>query len=148
MTRNIQINLNHARQSQDLLLRTMEERTVDLAVIVEPHSIPNDDRRHGSAGWVPTVAITWQGASHDCVLMDKGQSYFGVLWNNIVVIDVYFSPSKTLGQFGAYLNKLDRVLDNYRGKPLVLLGDLNARSLEWDVRSNTRGDMLADWAAA
>lgn len=103
MARIVQVNLNHARQSQDLLLRTMEEKTVDLAVIAEPRSIPSDDRWHESAGRVPTVAITWQGASHDHIYvpLDRRQGYSVVLWNNIMVIGIYFSPSKTLRQFGA-----------------------------------------------
>lgn len=62
----------------------------------------------------------------------------------MVVIGVYFSPNRTLRQFSAFLDELGYILNKYRGGPVVLLGDLNARSLGWDVVTNSRGDLLAD----
>lgn len=40
------------------------------------------------------------------------------------------------------------MIRRYRLNPILVAGDFNARSMEWDVRRNTRGDLLADWAAA
>lgn len=55
----MQVNLNHARRAQDLLLQFMDERGSSVAIISEPYRVPA-----GNPQWVGspdgTAAIKWR----------------------------------------------------------------------------------------
>lgn len=63
MTIIIQANLNHARQAYDLLSKRMSGIKGGLAVILEPHTVPDDNRWFASSERVPMVALSWQGVA-------------------------------------------------------------------------------------
>ena len=55
----VQINLNHSARAQDLLLQTMAERGLGLAVAAEPYRIP---QRNGVGDTMGTVAVIRAGS--------------------------------------------------------------------------------------
>lgn len=57
----IQININHSVGAQDILFQTMTEWKAELAIISEPHRIP--DSLDWTADLKNTVAIVRNGAS-------------------------------------------------------------------------------------
>lgn len=146
MAKLVQINANHARHSHDLLLQTMRERDVDLAVIAEPHNIGDDGCWFGSDDARPTAAIFWrrETTSLSCLLRTRGRGYVAVTWRGIIAVSCYISPSKPTSQFETILDDLSAVIRRYKLNPILVIGDFNARSMEWDVRRNIRGDLLAD----
>lgn len=59
----LQTNLNHARQTQNLFCNTLRERGIGLAIVAEPHIIPENN-----PNWVGstcgTVAIVRESTQH------------------------------------------------------------------------------------
>lgn len=152
MTTIIQANLNHTRQAHDLLVKRMSEVNGGLAVILEPHIVPTDNRCCTwctSAERIPTVALSWQGVTGKqiCCPIINGPGFALVEWNDIVVIGCYFLPNRRLSNFVSYLDDLTLIINRHRGRPLMVLGDFNARTIQWDRVTNTKGEVLADWAA-
>jgi len=92
INRLLQINLNHARHAQDLLMQIMTERKAGIAVVTEPYKISHDhpcwaaDKNGGSA------AIVWRKTESplSCRLIESGRRYVSVKWGDAHVIGVYF----------------------------------------------------------
>ncbi|KAI5638620.1 endonuclease-reverse transcriptase domain-containing protein [Phthorimaea operculella] len=50
--------------------------------------------------------------------------------------------------YEAYLNKVEAIVRNYLPRPVLVLGDFNARSRVWgDMEDTIKGDTLLEWAA-
>lgn len=148
-TRAIQINLNHARQAQELLHQTMAELGAGLAFIAEPYSVPqNHPHWHGSTDG--TAACLWRCTGEDaasCTLLEAGEGYVAVKWGDITAISVYLSPNLRRAEFEARLDAVGRCLNAYSPAPCIVAGDFNAKSSLWgSTRSNLRGNILEEWA--
>jgi hypothetical protein len=65
------------------------------------------------------------------------------------VVGVYVSPNSGLDAYGDFLDGMSTCMRRRcRSRQVLILGDFNARSLQWgDTRTNARGRMLSDWAA-
>ncbi|XP_044779814.1 uncharacterized protein LOC123327459 [Drosophila simulans] len=138
----IQLNLNHCTAAQDLLVQTVRERRVELALLSEPYRTPASpdwafDRTKKAAIWRcsrETQQIT-------DVLSDIGfvRARVGRWW----VYSVYLAPSLTLIAFS---RALDRLAADARGRTQVLIaGDFNAWSESWgSSTTNARGRMVLE----
>lgn len=69
------------------------------------------------------------------------QFVFGLLWSR-PLIGCYISPKASIQEFQHFLALAQDLL---RG-PGILIGDLNARAVQWDDTHNRRGPALARWA--
>ena len=144
----LQGNLNHCRAAQDLLLHTVAERLIALAVVAEPYRIPDHPRWFSDEG--DSVAIYWSGGQGDppCTLLEKGQGFVTVKWGPLVVVGCYVSPNCTLAAYEVYLDGVRDCVRRNSPCPVIVLGDFNARSRTWgDVRDGARGETVLEWAA-
>ncbi|XP_044779785.1 uncharacterized protein LOC123327435 [Drosophila simulans] len=138
----LRLNLNHCTAAQDLLVQTVRERRVELALLSEPYRTPASpdwafDRTKKAAIWRcsrETQQIT-------DVLSDIGfvRARVGRWW----VYSVYLAPSLTLIAFS---RALDRLAADARGRTQVLIaGDFNAWSESWgSSTTNARGRMVLE----
>jgi hypothetical protein len=144
------LNVNHSGPSQDLLIKTMEDEGASLAIVTEVHRVPcGDDRWVASAEDPPTVAITWKGAARPRITrkLEAGRGFAAVMWEGVVVVGCYFSPNKPIREYEAFLEELSRTTRRHRDKPVIILGDFNARSHHWDTLVDSRGKLVVEWAA-
>ncbi|XP_045772161.1 uncharacterized protein LOC123872074 [Maniola jurtina] len=141
-------NLNHCRAAQDLLLQSLAEWSVALAVVAEPYKVPNHPRWFGSVG--DAVAIYWAGRQSDppCSILERGSGYVAVEWGPLAVLGCYISPNSGITVYEAYLDELAACIRRCLPRPLIILGDFNAHSRVWgDKRDDRRGDIIQEWAA-
>nr|XP_012224480.1 PREDICTED: uncharacterized protein LOC105673433 [Linepithema humile] len=146
----IQTNANHSGGAQDLLLQNMREWRTSLAIVAEPYMIPESPRWWGSTGKFPKVAIIWGGGdvgdNFPCTLLTRMVNWVAIEWGEIIIVGCYCSPRMSDIQFGAFLNLVSTMIDPNLSRQILLLGDFNARSLQWDKKQNKKGEILANWA--
>ncbi|XP_050597870.1 uncharacterized protein LOC126925908 [Bombus affinis] len=136
-----------ARRAQDLLLQTIRENRVALAVVAEPYRVPD------APNWIRdsngSTAITWSSAlSPPGALLDSGNGFVAVEWNRIAIVGIYISPNSGVAAFGDFLNEIGDCVRRCLPRQVLVLGDFNARSSQWgDTKTDSRGRMLTDWAA-
>lgn len=145
----LQGNLNHCRGAQDLLLQTVAELRIAISVIAEPYSVPSNPRWFGDDAGL--VAIYWNAVATEppCTLIMRGRGVVAVKWGILGVVGCYISPNCSLSEFETYL---DALIDGVRAchpRPVIILGDFNARSRAWgNLMDNARGKVLQEWAAS
>lgn len=141
----LQSNVNHSAGSQDLLLQTMAEWNIDLAVAAEPYYVP--PQPHWAGDHNNSVVIITRPGSPPMTVRERGSGYVVVKWRELVVMGTYFSPNKTLAEFEAHLDVLNSAVRRSHPDPVFVLGDLNARSQHWgDICTKPRGTALEEWA--
>ena len=95
----IQINLNHSARAQDLLLQTMAEYEIGLAVVAEPYRIPQD---YGVGDTTDTAAIVRAEAigSPTINIIKRDRGFVAATWGRVVVVPErpYFILSGATGQ--------------------------------------------------
>lgn len=143
-------NVNHSSGAQDLLVQYMAEWRTSLAIVTEPYYVPENSKWWGSIGNPPRVAITWGGGdvgdNLPCNLIERTNNWIAIDWGGYLVVGCYCPPRKKVN-FRGFLSSVSMIIDPNMRRPILMLGDFNARSLQWDRKSTTRGEMLADWAA-
>ncbi|XP_072761523.1 uncharacterized protein [Anoplolepis gracilipes] len=134
----------------DLLLQTIAERGIGLAIVSEPYRSPSNHpnwRVDGSG----TVAIIRGSNSHNppCSLLKSGRGYVTVKWGSIAVVACYAPPSWGLSQFELYLGELEHCIRSILPQEVVVAGDFNARAQVWgDQFTTPKGEALLDWIGA
>jgi hypothetical protein len=106
---------------------------------------PQLGRRPGRViGWTTTTTSSAPGA-----LLDHVNGDVAVEWAGIAVVGVYSSPNSGLDAYGDFLHRVSNCMRRRcRSRQVPIRGDFNALSSQWgDIRINTRGRMLSDWAA-
>ncbi|XP_026331708.1 uncharacterized protein LOC113239056 [Hyposmocoma kahamanoa] len=144
----LQGNLNHCARAQDLLVQAMAEWGVAVAAVAEPYFVP--PRGNWAGDREETVAIVASTAGHSppLVVKERGSGFVAARWGEVILIGVYFSPNRTLAQFQAFLETLERAVRRAAPTPVLVLGDFNAKSAAWGSPvTNTRGPELENWAA-
>ena len=139
--------MGRARRAQDLLLQTIRENRVALAVVAEPYRVPDAPNWIGDLDG--STAITWMPAlSSPGALLERGNGYVAVEWNRIAVVGVYISPNSGVAAFEDFLDRAGDCVRRCFPRQVIVLGDFNAHSSQWgDARTDTRGRALIDWAA-
>ncbi|XP_043604105.1 uncharacterized protein LOC122577087 [Bombus pyrosoma] len=143
----LQCNVGRARRAQDLLLQTIRENRVALAVVAEPYRVPDAPNWIGDLDGLTAVAWT-PALSSPGALLDRGNGYVAVEWNRIAVVGVYISPNSGVAAFEDLLDRAGDCVRRCFPRQVIVLGDFNAHSSQWgDARTDTRGRMLTEWAA-
>ncbi|XP_050358311.1 uncharacterized protein LOC126778732 [Nymphalis io] len=142
----LQTNLNHCAGAQDLLLQSMAEWEIDLAVACEPYYVL--PLPHWAGDLDDTVAVlTRNGTGPPLSLIERGSGYVVAEWGEYVVVGTYFSPNRSLVEFETYLGSLRAAVARQSMKPILVLGDLNAKSRAWgNPATNLRGRAVQVWA--
>lgn len=121
----IQINLNHSAGAHELMLQTLAEWNVGLAIVSKPYKQINSQDWRQDPGFL--VAI----------------------WGGVNVIGIYAPPSWPADKFENMLKEVDRHLDKLHNKRFTIVaGDFNAKSVVWGSKStDTKGRILNEWSA-
>ena len=143
----LQANLNHSVKAQDLLLQTMDEHGLGLAVVAEPYRTPLSNRVSDITDTVAVIRVGYAD-SPAIITVRRGQGFVVTAWGGMLIVGVYESPN-------VHTESLRRLLDEIRSNiaPLMaqnvlVLGDFNAKSVLWgSPRTNARGEAVAEWAA-
>ncbi|TLM23919.1 hypothetical protein FEC38_19220, partial [Acinetobacter baumannii] len=82
-------------------------------------------------------------------MVTRGQGFVAVKLEETVVIGAYFSPNRPTVEFGHFLGGIGAIARRLAPRPVILAGDLNAKSVAWgSPRSDARGRLLERWAHA
>lgn len=145
----LQANINHSARAQDLLVHSMKEWSIAIAIVAEPYSVPTRDNWTGDREG--TVAIVTEAAAGfpPVERVIKGRGCAAVLAGGIAYIGVYFSPNKSLADFETWLSEVESLVHQCRPHEVLVAGDFNAKSAMW--RSpvvNARAEPVEEWATA
>ncbi|CAK1582411.1 unnamed protein product [Parnassius mnemosyne] len=118
----------------------MAEWSIHVAVVAEPYFIPARDNWLGCAdGLVAIIGETLTDPS-------RGRGWVAAVSGGIVIVGAYFSPNKSLADFEGFLVELGAVVGRYHPRPVLVLGDLNAKSSAWGSPvTDPRGEVLEEW---
>jgi len=143
----LQANINHSARAQDLLMQTLAEWNIGLAVVTEPYLVPDRTNWHESSdGSVAITAANGPGAP-PLTIMGGGAGYAAVKWGELTLVGVYFSPNKSLAEFETFFDRVAAVVIGLSPGQIVVAGDLNAKSALWGSPvTDPRGVALGDWA--
>lgn len=140
----VQCNLNHCRVAQDLVAQYMVEERVDVALISDPYKAdPNSSAWHASDGQRrAAIYVANAGVTVANVISDP--EFVSARLNGVQVYSCYASPNKPIEDFQDLLRRLeDSIRTVQREVPVLVSGDLNARSAAWgDWVDNRRGEEL------
>ncbi|CAK1585622.1 unnamed protein product [Parnassius mnemosyne] len=143
----LQANINHCACAQDLLLQSMAQWSINIAVVAEPYFVwPRKDWLADLNG---SVAIISSAAAGTPTLegVRRGQGCVAARFGDFVVVGVYFSPNRSLAELHNSLAELRAVVVGSYPLPVLVLGDFNAKNLAWGSRrTDVRGRMVEDWA--
>ncbi|XP_076248027.1 uncharacterized protein LOC143187674 [Calliopsis andreniformis] len=141
-------NIMRSRRAQDLLVHTLREQKIGLAVVTEPYNIPDLPDWVGSRCSSVTITWTWTPASPPATVIETGEGCVAVQWADIAVVGCYVSPNTDLASYETYLDGLEACVRRCMPRPVIVLGDFNAHATAWgSPRTNRRGEVLMDWAA-
>ncbi|XP_045772159.1 uncharacterized protein LOC123872072 [Maniola jurtina] len=142
----LQSNLNHCAAAQDLLLQSIAEWQIDVAVACEPYYVPNQSHWVGDLDG-SVVVVTGNNTSTPLSAIESGPGYAVAKWGEFVIIGTYFSPNRSLAEFEAYLDSVRAAVLRQTGGRVIVLGDLNAKSRAWGSPStDERGRAVQVWA--
>jgi hypothetical protein len=139
----MQLNLNHCEMAQDLLMQSVAEMKLDVALISEPYKVPTNN-----GNWVTDkarmAAIYVSGGYPIQEIISNGcEGFVVVKVNGVYLCSCYAPPRWSMEEFEAMLDTLSSIMLNKR--PVVIGGDLNAWAIEWNSRlTNPRGQCVLE----
>ncbi|XP_072934924.1 uncharacterized protein [Epargyreus clarus] len=143
----LQANINHCRAAQDLLVQSMAEWLIDVAVVAEPYFVPPTGNWVGDQDGLVAIASSRTLRVPPLTVIKRGRGYVAVRWRDYVLIGVYFSPNKILADFEEFLGGLETLIGQIQTRHVLVLGDLNAKSTAWgSPKTDARGVVLEEWA--
>ena len=142
----LQANVNHSSGAQDLLVQSIAEWSVDIAVVCEPYLVPDNTNWIGDLDGSVTV-VSGDNNGPTLTPLERGSGYVVAGWSNYVIVGVYFSPNRSLAEFETFLDSVRAAICRQsQGKTLVL-GDFNAKARAWgNPTSNSKGEAVQVWA--
>ena len=125
----IQLNLNHCEAAQDILMQTLNEYRIHIAIISEQYTPRTQnwiaDSSNKAAIWISSMLAPQE-------VMTTEVGYVRMKVNGINIYSCYMPPSWSLDQFKTIL---DRLVEDARDRnPLIIAGDFNAWATEWGSR--------------
>ncbi|XP_020299098.1 uncharacterized protein LOC109863272 [Pseudomyrmex gracilis] len=137
----LQANLNHCRRAQDLM-------TQSLAVAAEPYSVPAHPAWVGDETGTVAIYCVWGHEIPIFTLAERGPGFVAGEWGETIVVGWYFSPNRPLRDFEEYLDGLEAVVRRWHPRPVLVLGDFNAKSVTWgSPRTEAKEEALEVWMA-
>lgn len=140
----IQINVNHARQAQDLLLHNMAEWGAELAFIAEPHNVPTNSTWAVDLTGKAAIHVTGAGAVAGLYRIESGHGFVVARWRDMDLVSCYISPNVAIADLEKILRGMhDAVKRNRGGKILVRGGISTPGPSSGDLLSQTQGGTLS-----
>ncbi|XP_052743900.1 uncharacterized protein LOC128199244 [Bicyclus anynana] len=142
----LQTNINHCAGAQDLLLQSIAQWQIDLAVACEPYFVPSQ------ANWVGdtddlVVVVSANSAGPSLSAVERGPGYAVARWGEYIIVGVYFSPNRPLAEFEAFLDSVSEAVRRHNVGRTLVLGDFNAKSQAWgSPATDARGRAVQVWA--
>ena len=144
----LQTNLNHCAGAQELLMQSMAEWSIELAVIAEPYKVPDCPNWISNEEKSVAIARGEQENSPPVRALERAQDFIAAKWGKLVVIGVYAPPSLTLEDFERLMDSLRDTVARYLPQQMLIMGDFNAKSTQWgSTKINAKGRAMEDWAA-
>ena len=142
----IQINMDRSRATLDLVHRYVRDEDIHLLIIAEPNR-----KAALSQGWYVDekmdAAIVVPSGKLAVRKHGRGSGYVWVETTHMVVYSCYITPSMEIREVTKYMAKLSTDTRRHRRKPVIVAGDLNAKSTGWgSLRDDRRGTLEAEWA--
>lgn len=142
----LQVNINHSAVAQDLLVQTMAEWSIQMAVVSEPYYVPPRDNWAGDVTGTAAIVSANSVGSPIMTVLKRDSGYVAVQWGEFVVVSVYFSPNKTVAEFEEFLDRLGTLIARTMPNPVLVAGDFNAKSSAWGSPvTDMRGRVLQEW---
>lgn len=142
----IQINLNHCEVAQDLLWQNMAESACDVAIISEPHRIPDNNDLWVADKSRSAAINTSRRYPIQEVVSNTQEGFVIAKVNGVYFCSCYAPPRWTIEEFEEMLDALTCVAINK--KPIVIAGDFNAWAREWgSQKTNRRGQSTLETIA-
>jgi hypothetical protein len=127
----------------------MAEWSVDVAVVAEPYFVPDQPNWVGDRNGSVAVIVRASPGFTPPSLLEGGSGYVVAEWGDLVVIGTYFSPNRPLVEFDILLGVIGAAVRRAAPRQVLLLEDLNAKSVVWGNPATTaRGHAFELWAAA
>ncbi|CAH2103021.1 unnamed protein product [Euphydryas editha] len=144
----LQANVNHCAGAQDLLLQSMAEWSIDVAIVAEPYAVPSSPYWAGDTE--DSVAIVVRpGAAPPLVVKARGRGYVAAVRGEVAFVGVYFSPNRDLAALERFLDVLGPLVGQLAPLQVFVAGDLNAKSTAWgNPATNPKGREVEEWALA
>jgi hypothetical protein len=143
----LQANINHCAIAQDLLCQSMAEWNIGMAIVAEPYFVPPTSRWVGSTDGLAAILVAVGRSAPPFTVKERGPGYVVVQWGRMVVVSTYFSPNRSRVEFLAHLTALEGVVRRAVPLPVLIGGDLNAKSRLWgSPRTDARGGDVGSWA--
>ncbi|XP_060810021.1 uncharacterized protein LOC132904115 [Amyelois transitella] len=129
----LQCNINHSSRAQDLLLQHLAEWGISAAIVCEPYFVPPLPTWVGEQNTEGEVAMTIprMGNRPPLVKQSAGRGYIAARWGDMVLVAVYFAPSRPRREFEFLLLEVGRIIAGAAPTPVIVAGDFNAKSLVW-----------------
>ncbi|XP_076301658.1 uncharacterized protein LOC143219640 [Lasioglossum baleicum] len=142
----LQANLNNCRRAQDLMVQRLAELEVGLAVAAEPYEVPDHPQWFGDLEASVAIWVRQSARLPPFSGVERSRGAVLVKWGRLLVAGCYCSPNCGSAEFEAYLDRLRDMVTPHLTGPVLVLGDLNARSTSWgNPRTEPRGGILEDW---
>ncbi|XP_063634886.1 uncharacterized protein LOC134805531 [Cydia splendana] len=129
-------------------MQVITEWGVSLAVVAEPWCIPPRTNWVGATDDKVALVMPAIGDFPPLTKVHTEPGIAAAKWENIILIGTYFSPNRPLPAFERHLENLAVLIRRVAPTPVLLMGDLNAKSATWGSPiTDPRGATLRDWAA-
>ena len=143
----IQTNANHSSVAQDLLLQTMAEMDIGLAVVAEPYRVPPSNAVGDTTGMV-MVLRAGSPNSPDIYEIERGKGYAAVAWGGLAVAGIHAPPNAPITALQGLLDRVRNCVERLGNREVLILGDFNAKAAAWgSPRTDSRGAAVIKWAA-
>lgn len=141
----LQINLNHCRLAQDILLQNCAAFGADIAVVSEPWRCPPN--WFSSEGGLAAIFVPASPSLFSSIkLLSVSRCFVIVDFGVFVLCSVYISPSTSIGDYEVILSSLAVQVEEFGSRRFVLMGDFNAKSPLWGSdRTDPRGSAVVDF---
>lgn len=148
-----QINLNRAREAQDLLEDRTRKEGTDICIINEANLRISERKKTKDEGWITDEeadAVVW--INNNEIRVKKTEIRRGITLveteGGLCIISCYFSPNQSILEYEDYTERLEEIIEARATNHLIVAGDFNASSFNWgSSRTNTRGLCLKEVAA-
>ncbi|KAH8286442.1 hypothetical protein KR054_009146, partial [Drosophila jambulina] len=118
----LQLNLNHCRSAQDLLLQTANEQDIDVAIRSEPYR-PKPEVWQQSANGGAAIWSCGQPPGHLSQRASRS-GYARSKFQATTIYSCYLAPSLPIEEFREIVQE---IAENARGRsPVIIAGDFNA----------------------
>ena len=137
-------NTNRSKDSHDIMNKQSKEILADVICVSEPNwtTVSNCD-------WIrdknTDAAIKSNGTM--AVKKEVGDGFCSIELDNLIIYSCYISPNANIQTFECFLMGIKASIGEKK-KPVIVIGDFNAKSKVWGSQINDRrGNVVLDWAA-